>query len=71
MSVWIPVTAVVDMGQRTSVFVRSGDRFVATKVRMGVRSDDMIEIVGGLEGDPEIAERALLLTDSDSFVGVN
>lgn len=65
---WLPVTAVAGTGKRSSVFIKKENKFVATEVRTGVRSDDKIEILYGLDQNSIVAEKALLLIDSDSFI---
>ena len=67
---WLPVTAVVDLGQRRSVFVFDGNKFIATRVRTGIRSGDKIEILDGIGQNSLVAEKALLLTDSDGFISM-
>lgn len=68
---WVPATAVVDLGQRRSVFVLEDNKFIATGVRTGVRSGDKVEILSGLARDAKIAGKALLLIDSDGFISIN
>jgi Cu(I)/Ag(I) efflux system membrane fusion protein len=68
---WVPVTAVVDMGQSRVVFVMNGNKFVATEVRTGIRTKDKIEILYGIDPDSMVAEKALLLTDSDGFISAD
>ena len=68
---WIPVTSVVDLGQTRSVFVMNGNKFVATEVRTGVRTSDKIEILYGIDQNSLVAEKALLLIDSDGFISAN
>jgi Cu(I)/Ag(I) efflux system membrane fusion protein len=68
---WVPVSAVVDLGQRRTVFVMDGNKFVATEIRTGVRSNDKIEILSGIDQNARIAEKALLLIDSDGFIATN
>ncbi len=67
---WVPATAVVDLGQRRSVFVLDHNKFIATEVRTGIRTDDKIEILYGIDKNSMVAEKALLLTDSDGFISV-
>lgn len=67
---WVPVTSVVEMGQRQSVFVKEDDKFLAREVRTGIRSGDKIEILSGIDNNSSIAEKALLLVDSDGFIAV-
>ncbi len=66
--IWVPVTSVVDLGQRRSVFVMNGNKFVATEVRTGIRTNDKIEILYGVDTNSMVAEKALMLTDSDGFI---
>ena len=68
---WVPVTAVVDLGQHRSVFVMDGNKFVAREVRTGVISKDEIEILSGIDTNSIIAEKALLLVDSDGLITTN
>jgi len=68
---WVPVSAVVDLGQRRSVFVMDGNKFVAMEIGTGVRSEDKIEILSGIDQNSRIAEKALLLIDSDGFITTN
>lgn len=65
---WVPVTSVIDLGQRRSVFVLDGKKFVATEVRTGIRTNDKIEILYGVDTNSMVAEKALMLTDSDGFI---
>ncbi len=68
---WVPASAVVALGRSWLVFVLDQNRFVATEVRTGVRAEDKIEILSGITRDSKIAEKALLLTDSDGFISTN
>lgn len=67
---WVPATAVVNLGQRCSVFVLDNNKFIATEVRAGVRSKGKIEILSGIDRNSQIAEKALLLIDSDGFISL-
>jgi hypothetical protein len=49
----------------------NGNKFVATEVRTGVRSGNKIEILSGIDKNSVIAEKALLLTDSDGFIDID
>jgi len=57
-------------GQRCSVFVLDNNKFIATEVRAGVRSKGKIEILSGIDRNSQIAEKALLLIDSDGFISL-
>ena len=68
---WVPVTAVVDLGQQRVVFVMIDNKFIAREVRTGIRTKDKIEILYGIDPDSMVAEKALLLTDSDGFISAD
>lgn len=67
-AMWLPRSAVVNVGQKEYVFVRNENKFVSTAVRTGLRSGDMIEILSGIDADSNIALKGSLLTDSDGFI---
>lgn len=57
--------AVQRVAGRDVVFVREGDRFVATPVRVGSRSGGRIEIVGGLTAGQAVAGRNAFLLKAE------
>jgi hypothetical protein len=65
---WVPASAVVNLGTRRTVMVRNDDKFVPVEVRTGVETEGRIEILSGISATSEIAEKALLLIDSDGFI---
>jgi len=63
----VPLTAVLPTGTKDLVFVNRGDgRFVPREVRVGARSDSLIEIVEGLKPGDEVVASATYLLDSES-----
>lgn len=66
--IWVPATAVTDLGQHRSVFVLEQGKYVAREVRTGIRIGDRIEILYGVDQNSLIAEKAMLLVDSDGFI---
>ena len=70
-SLWIPRTALVNLGQHQSVFVMHNGKFMATAIKTGLRSGDNIEILSGIDQNTKIAINALLLTDSDGLIFTN
>jgi hypothetical protein len=70
IGLWLPKTAVIDLGHRQAVFEMHDNSFVATEVRTGIRTGDMIEIISGIDQDSRVAEKALLLSDSDGFITI-
>lgn len=67
---WVPASAVIDLGKRKAVFVLNNNRFIATEVKTGVKSNGKIEIHSGIDRNSQIAEKALLLIDSDGFISL-
>jgi Cu(I)/Ag(I) efflux system membrane fusion protein len=67
---WLPATAVVEMGQHRSVFIKKENKYVPSEVRTGVRSNNKIEILYGIDQNSIVAQEALLLVDSDGFINL-
>ena len=70
-SLWIPRTALVNLGQHQLVFVMHDGKFMATAIKTGLRSGYNIEILSGIDQNSKIALNALLLTDSDGLILTN
>jgi len=68
---WIPRTAVINLGQHQTVFLKRDNTFIATRITTGIQSGDKIEIRNGIKPDSKIALNASLLTDSDGFIKTN
>lgn len=67
-ALWLPRTAVVNLGQQKAVFVKQYSKFIATTIKTGLMSGDNIEILSGVSLSSKIALNGLLLTDSDGFI---
>ena len=67
-AMWIPTTAVLDLGQSKLVFVKEKGGFRSQKISTGYRSGLMMEVTAGLSTNDEIAANAQLLMDSEGFV---
>lgn len=67
-ALWLSKTAIVNLGQRSLVFVMNDNKFIATTVKTGLQSGDKIEIISGIDPDSKIALNAFLLTDFDGFI---
>ncbi|HET6577476.1 MAG TPA: efflux RND transporter periplasmic adaptor subunit [Gemmatimonadales bacterium] len=66
----VPTQSVLPTGTQNLVFVNRGDgRFVPRAVRVGVRTDSLVEIVRGLEPGDEVIASATYLFDSESNLG--
>lgn len=68
---WLPKTAVINLGQHHTVFLMHDKSFIATKIQTGLESGDKIEICSGIDQNSKIALNASLLTDSDGFIKTN
>jgi len=65
---WLPRNAVVNLGQKQVVFLKTGDHFTANTVQTGVAADALLQIVKGLDIGDQVAENAQFLVDSESFI---
>ena len=70
-ALWIPVSALMDLGKEKKVWLKKDGVFIAKKVETGVRLKGMIEISDGLTEESEIATEAHYLTDSEGFIKTN
>lgn len=70
-ALWIPSSAVMDLGREKKVWLKRNGLFVAKTVETGVRAGKEIEISDGLTDESEIAEEAHYLIDSEGFVKEN
>jgi len=65
---WIPSSAVFDQGSKHIVFIKNKNMFEAKTIKPGFVSNNMTEVISGLNQKDIIAENALLLNDSDEFI---
>ncbi len=65
---WLPRTAVVDLGNRQVAFVRNGGAFRAVTVQTGQRRADQVQVLRGLTEQDAVAANAQFLVDSEGFV---
>lgn len=65
---WLPEEAVTSLGLEKVVFVREQDGFVARKVKTGIISKHLVQILDGLEPNEAVAANAGFLVDSESFI---
>ncbi|GAA3963017.1 efflux RND transporter periplasmic adaptor subunit [Mucilaginibacter dorajii] len=66
--IWIPRSALVDLGQAKVVWLKDGASFHAHKVSSGAISNNEIQITKGLSVTDSLASNAQYLTDSESFI---
>jgi len=63
----VPSDAVLDAGETKIVFVAKGDGyFEPREVKLGVRGEDMYEVLGGLSDGENVVTSANFLIDSES-----
>jgi len=67
-ALWLPRSAVINLGQRQSIFVMTDGNFIATTIKTGLQSGNHIEILSDIDQNSKIALNALLLIDSDGFI---
>jgi len=48
---WLSRNAVVNLGQKQIVFLKSENHFIAKNIQTGIVMDSLIQIISGLEGD--------------------
>ncbi|HXA02522.1 MAG TPA: HlyD family efflux transporter periplasmic adaptor subunit [Cytophagaceae bacterium] len=65
---WIPKTAVIDLGNERVVFVKNKDVYQTRRVETGSSTSEEMEILDGISGEEEIAENAQYMIDSEGFV---
>lgn len=70
-ALWIPREAMLDRGMDRIVFVKERGIFKPKNIKVGVRSNEWIEIIQGLASSDELAANAQYLVDSESFIKVN
>jgi Cu(I)/Ag(I) efflux system membrane fusion protein len=67
---WVPRTAVHDMGTRQVVFVKTREQFTPVEVVTGITTGDHVIIVRGIASGDEIAVNAQFLVDNEGFIKI-
>lgn len=65
---WIPRSALLDLGRTQVVWLKKGASFLAHQVLTGVKNGNEIQITKGLAVTDSLASDAQYLTDSESFI---
>jgi RND family efflux transporter MFP subunit len=66
-AVTVPVSAVIDSGTRRIVLVQAKEgRYEPREVKLGVRSDDYVEVVSGVKEGEQVVVTANFLIDAES-----
>lgn len=70
-TLWVPESAIVDLGKNKIVWKWEDGLFKATKVETGIKVNKLIEIADGLTESDEIASEGHYFSDSESFIKLN
>lgn len=70
-ALWVPATAVVDLGKDKVVWLKDADRFRVQKIETGVMTSGWVEVLAGITDSDEIASEAHYLSDSEGFINAN
>jgi Cu(I)/Ag(I) efflux system membrane fusion protein len=65
---WLPESAVLTLGMNKVVLLKSDGGFMAHKITAGMRADDKVQILSGLNATDTVAANAQYLIDSESFI---
>jgi Cu(I)/Ag(I) efflux system membrane fusion protein len=65
---WIPRSALIDLGQTQIVWLKNGALYRARQVSVGAANSNEIQIIKGLSVTDSLASNAQYLTDSESFI---
>lgn len=65
---WLPRNAVVNLGQKQIVFLKTENHFKSKIIKTGILTDSLIQIVSGLNGNESVAANAQFMVDSESFI---
>jgi Cu(I)/Ag(I) efflux system membrane fusion protein len=65
---WLPKESVLSLGLNKIVFLKEGDVFKAHTITTGVSTDNLIEILDGLNATDTVADNAQFLIDSEGFI---
>ena len=68
---WIPRSALTDLGQNQVVWLKSGSVYKAHPVTAGIINNNRIQVVKGLSLTDTVAQNAQYLTDSEGFIKIN
>ena len=70
VGIWIPKTAVIDLGNEKVVYVKNENMFYARKINTGLTENNNVMVTSGLLAGDVIAVNAQYLIDSESFIKI-
>jgi Cu(I)/Ag(I) efflux system membrane fusion protein len=65
---WIPRSALLDLGRIKIVWLKTGALYHAHQVRTGIINGNEVQVKSGLSATDSLASNAQYLTDSESFI---
>ncbi|HET7118551.1 MAG TPA: HlyD family efflux transporter periplasmic adaptor subunit [Hanamia sp.] len=65
---WLPQSSVLALGLKNVVFLKSKEGFMAHEISTGMRTENKIQILSGLNTTDTVAANAQYLVDSQSFI---
>jgi Cu(I)/Ag(I) efflux system membrane fusion protein len=68
---WLPQSSVLTLGVNEVTFLKSGKDFTVHKITAGIRVNDKVQILSGLNSTDTVAANAQYLMDSESFMRIN
>lgn len=68
---WLPEKAVLSLGMNDVAFLKSEGGFIAHKITTGIRAENKVQILSGLNVTDTVAANAPYLMDSESFIKVS
>ena len=68
IGLWLPRNAVVNLGQKQIVFLKTENYFTVRTIQTGIVNDSLVQILSGLKGDEQVAANAQYMVDSESFI---
>jgi Cu(I)/Ag(I) efflux system membrane fusion protein len=67
-SLWLPSSAILSLGMNEVAFKKSSGGFIAHKIIIGIRSDNLVQVVSGISEKDTVAVNAQYFIDSESFI---
>jgi len=65
---WLPQSSVLSLGMKNVVFLKLKEGFMAHQVSTGMRTENKVQIISGLNPSDTVAANAQYLVDSQSFI---
>ncbi len=69
-SLWIPLSAQLNLGTRRIVFMKKGEVFKPQEIVTGNQSENWIQVLKGIGATDSVAYNAQFMVDSESFIKI-